>query len=233
MDKAARGGRSGVGQREAEVAEEVSSGEIGGEHDRPVVPPGRQLFRLLVGVAVVAPERLTMALRLADEFRLLAASPLPAPAASPRHILIGALSSLPAWLVRAWARVDPAAQRWGGRAARWAPRLLPERFVKRPLRAMATGLAERSAAWIEIGRREELAGRHLVELGLQVIPDSVMSAVAESPDLRRVLRQQTAGMTHTVMERLRQTSAKADDLSESLSRRVFRRPARAPQERGR
>jgi hypothetical protein len=186
----------------------------------PVVPPGRQLFRFVVGVAAVAPGRLATALQAVGE--VARTPPPPAAPAAPRHVLIGALSALPAWLADSLARADPVARRWGGRATQ----LLPRRLVLEPLDDLRKLVAQHAATWSEVGRREEQAGRQLVEQALQVVPDSVLAAVSESADLRRVMSEQTAGITRTAVDRLRETSARADDLSESVVRRVFRRRSR-------
>jgi hypothetical protein len=184
------------------------------------VPAGRQLFRFLVGLSTVAPERLALAFKLAGELGPpTPTAPLPA---APRHVLIGAMSLLPTWLGQAWARADPAARRWGGRAARLSSHLLPGPLAA-PLRNLREAVTANAAAWAEIGRREEQAGRHLVQQSAQVLPDSILSRVAESSDLRKVMAEQTAGFTRTAVDRLRQTSARADDAGESVILRVFRR----------
>ncbi len=201
----------------------------------PAISPGRQAFRLLVGLATVGPERLAAGLRLLADVRGVTPLPVdsasgalpPGTPASPRHVLIGALSQLPAvaqeFLAGARAHVDPPARRWGARAAQVLPRVVPERLVQGPLRDLRAQLAQHAAQLAVVGRREEQAGRQLFEIGAQVIPDTILSAVAESPDLRRVMSEQTAGLTRTAVTRLRETSARADDVGESLARRFFRR----------
>jgi hypothetical protein len=198
-----------------------------GDDDARPATAGRRLFRFVVGVALIGPERLSMGLGMLDEL----GPPAPitdAPPASPRHVFIGAVSRLPAGLARTRVRVTPLVQRWGRRSQRMAARALPRRAVA-GLRSLRQRMAARIASWQQVGQREEAAGRRLVDLALRVVPGSVMSAVSDSPDVRQFLQNETAGLTRNAIDRLRQTSARADDVSESVTRRVFGR--REPDQR--
>jgi hypothetical protein len=106
---------------------------------------------------------------------------------------------------------------------------VPKRLVGDRLHELEKWLAARSVEWAAVGREEEVAGRRLVEVGLKVLPESVFSAIAESPELRQVISQETAGLTRTAIEKLRRTSARADDASESIARKVLRRRRGQPQ----
>jgi hypothetical protein len=209
-----------VSEPEAEKAVPVvTTGQASAEG---ATTAARQFFRFLVGLAVVAPERLQAALKLVDE---VDAPQAPLPPVSIRHVLIGALSGVPARLAHVYADLDPVARRWGGRAMRF----LPKRLVGDRVHELTKWLAVRAVEWAEIGRREEVAGRRLVEVGLNVLPEAVFSAIAESPELRQLISQETAGLTRTAIEKLRRTSARADDTSESIARRVLRGRRGQPQ----
>ena len=53
--------------------------------------------------------------------------------------------------------------------------------------------------------------------------DAVLARVADSPDLKRVIREQSEGIAVTAVAALRSRSARADGLAEKAVRRLFGR----------
>jgi hypothetical protein len=123
------------------------------------------------------------------------------------------------------------------RAARWAlgtaDRLTNNRLA-RPLRQpverwLWATLLEGQQAIME-GRREAQTSRELAGRTVQEIVDDVIEAMVENPELmasaQRLMRQQSAGLTGTVVGNTRQMTASADDLAEGVVRRLLRRGPR-------
>jgi hypothetical protein len=55
--------------------------------------------------------------------------------------------------------------------------------------------------------------------------DEFFAYLAQNPELRQVLEQQSVGLTNEAVGRLRQRSAEADRLIDRLAGAVLRRPA--------
>jgi hypothetical protein len=58
---------------------------------------------------------------------------------------------------------------------------------------------------------------------LIALREAALARVAESPDLKRVIREQSAGIAVTAVTELRNRSARADALAERAVRRLFGR----------
>jgi hypothetical protein len=122
-------------------------------------------------------------------------------------------------------------------AASWAlgtaDRLTNNRLA-RPLRQPVerwiwTTLLEVQQA-IGEGRREAQTSRLLAGRTVEQIVDDVVDAMIENPELmvavRRLARQESAGLTGTVVGNTRQLTTSADDLAEAVARRLLRRGPR-------
>jgi hypothetical protein len=144
-------------------------------------------------------------------------APLPPAAPSARHALLGALLTAAAHARRDGARLSAmtaAAARWARRSSR-ARRLL-ERAQRRV------------DAWTELGRREETEARALaLSLGEDLVRVA-LAVIAESPEVRAVVHEQSAGLTESALASLRDRSAQADDRAAALGQRVLGRRARPP-----
>ena len=80
------------------------------------------------------------------------------------------------------------------------------------------------ARWAAVGRREEAASRTVTRKALTALREAALARVAESPDLKRVIREQSEGIAVTAVTKLRNLSASADALAErAVSRLVGRR----------
>jgi hypothetical protein len=123
------------------------------------------------------------------------------------------------------------------RAARWAlgtADRLTNNPLARPLRQpverrLWATLLEGQQAIVE-GRREAQTSRELAGRTVQELVDDVVEAMIENPELmasvQRLMRQQSAGLTGTVVSNTRQMTASADDLAEGVVRRLLRRGPR-------
>ena len=126
------------------------------------------------------------------------------------------------------------------RAASWTlgttDRLTNNRLA-RPLREpverwLWATLTEGQQAIME-GRREAQTSQELAGRTVQEIVDDVVEAMVENPELmvslQRLMRQQSANLTDTVVDSTRQMTASADDLTEGVVRRLLRRGPRPAQ----
>ena len=68
-----------------------------------------------------------------------------------------------------------------------------------------------------------LAGRALAGETIRLATQELVSAVAESPELKRVIAEQSEGLGASAMADLREGSARADTLAERVTRRFLRR----------
>jgi len=96
-------------------------------------------------------------------------------------------------------------------------------------RLMWTALFEGQQAITE-GRREAQTSRLLAQRTVEQVVDDVVEAMIENPELivsvQRLVRQQSAGLTGTVVSNTRQLTVSADDMVEGIVRRLLRRGSR-------
>jgi hypothetical protein len=123
------------------------------------------------------------------------------------------------------------------RAASWAlgtADRLTSNSLARPLREpverwLWTTLLEGQQAIME-GRREAQTSRELAGRTVQEIVDDVVEAMLENPELmvsvERLVRQQSAGLTSTLVDNARQMTASADEVAEGVVRRLLHRGPR-------
>jgi len=86
--------------------------------------------------------------------------------------------------------------------------------------------ARRRAAldrWGAAGQREEAASRAVAQEALAALREKALARVADSPDLKRVIREQSQGIAVTAVNELRNRSARADRLAEKAVRRLLGR----------
>ncbi len=154
----------------------------------------------------------------------------PLPPTSARHVLIGALALGPAWMNQLVRRGRGALSgslsrpaKLAARGLRVVARVIPkERLARRAdqLRTDALMTARRLA---EVGRREEQQGRSLARATGAFGLTQILDRVADSPQLRSVIREQSAGMGRSALVNLRERSARADELAASVLGRLLPR----------
>lgn len=90
-------------------------------------------------------------------------------------------------------------------------------------------LLEGQQAIVE-GRREAQTSRLLAERTVEEIVNDVVEAMVENPELmvavQGLVRQQSVGLTGTVVSHTRQLTVSADDVAEGIVRRLLRRGPR-------
>jgi hypothetical protein len=77
------------------------------------------------------------------------------------------------------------------------------------------------AHWAEVGRREQAQSRLLAFDALTVLRENMLARVSESPDVKDVIREHSAGVAVTAMGELRERSARADNLVERTVGRLL------------
>jgi hypothetical protein len=184
----------------------------------------RLIFRFAVGGSALLAEWVGTALRSIDRLPPVDGEEPVAIPTGARTVVVGALSSA----LRGWPRGAPIGV--SGRAGRLARRglrvlaILPGADLARrrltSVRAAATAPLRR---WAEEGAREELAGRRLAGLAAPRFFEAAVAHVADSPELRLVITQQSEGLAASSVAELRDRSQAADGAVERAVRRVLRR----------
>ena len=143
-------------------------------------------------------------------------------------MVLGALCAAPEWLSHkmhpnpSLVPVRRPGNRWG-RLVRRAPGMARARRYAAELGARTRAQLTR---WAEVGVREEQVGRDLARRATGQIFASAMARVAESPELQQVIEQQSGGLTTSAMNDLRESSARADKMVESVAGRLLHRRPR-------
>jgi hypothetical protein len=182
-------------------------------------------LRFAIGVAELGGEGLAAALRRFEAARV-ASPPVDRLApASGRHVLLGALCTAPDWLSR---KLHPhptlvPKPRPVGRWTRLMRRAPGVAQAHRYAEAVGARAQAQLGRWAELGAREEQAGRDLARLAVGVMFENAMNRVAQSPELKQVIEEQSGGLTSSAMGELRESSARADQVVESVARRLLRR----------
>ena len=201
--------------------------------------PARLLFRFGIGLAELVGEQLSSALRtvntLSSQEVCIPMSPADPAIRVPdsavdvsvslRHVTIGTIAMTPRLFIRSLgplaameARTRQLVRRWR-RLADLAPGAAFVRKQCDGLWQRAHTLLGRCAAE---GRREETLGRKLAEVSLAGFFEASLARVAESPDLKRVIEEQSEGVAVAAVTELRERSRSADGLVEAFARRLVR-----------
>jgi len=190
------------------------------------VSAARLLFRFGIGTTELAGERLIAALRELDSVMPdVAAEGAPERTLRLHHALLGAVTSLPAWarVTLARRRAARSMSRRGANGRRLASRLPGADRIRQRYEMLLARVEAQLVRWALAGRREELAGRALAETAIREASHELVSAVAESPELKRVIAEQSEGLGTSAMAELRESTARADALAERVTRRFLRR----------
>jgi hypothetical protein len=145
------------------------------------------------------------------------------PGAAVRDVLVGALASVPAVLAAALASMAPARAKLGriaGRGQRVLGRVPGARAVTRRWHAARVDAARGLARLAAVGHAEGAEGRRLAQAFLSGASAAAVARVAESPELKRVIGEQSQGLAATAVDELRERSARADTAAESVLRRL-------------
>ena len=196
----------------------------------------RQVLRAIVGSTLLAVENAGAALQDIAATQLSDATTAAAlPPRSARHVLIGALAVGPAWLNQ---QMTQLARRGRGalgggvqrasRPLRFAARLLPTEEIRRWSNVVRSRAAAIALDLAEVGRREERMARTLANAAVTSGVTRIFDRIAGSPQLRSLVREQSAGMGRLALDDLRAQSARADGFAESLVGHLLPHSRRKP-----
>jgi hypothetical protein len=100
----------------------------------------------------------------------------------------------------------------------------------RPVQKRIQGLSQRINAdvdrWIRLGQQEEARSRDLARVAVPDVVDEVLEYLAENPDLRDLIQEQSVGLAGEVVNSMREVTVTADDVLERVVRHVLRRQPR-------
>jgi hypothetical protein len=200
----------------------ASTKPAGPENELSVV---RLSFRFIVGGAALAGEWLGSALRAIDELPVPAEDGPALARSDARAIAIGALSAALRW--RPGSKRPAAASRLARGTLRTGARalaLLPgSRLATRPYRRFRDRLVHRLRRWGEEGAREHRAGRRLARVAAPVFAELAVSRLADSPQLQKVIHEQSEGLAASSVNELRERSEAADRAVERTMGRLLGR----------
>jgi hypothetical protein len=200
----------------------------------PTATPGgpsaaRLVFRFAVGGSSLFGEWLASALRAIEELPPPADAPTEVVRPGGRAVLVGAVSSAMRWHPPV-APLEAAARRTG-RAARRGLGLVANLpgagAVRRRYRHARGRVAAHLEAWADEGAREELAGRRLARRATPSFFELAVSRLADSPELKVVIEEQSQGIAASSVAELRDRSESADGAVERVMRRVLGRNGHA------
>jgi hypothetical protein len=213
----------------------MTSRADGAAHEGPLA--ARPVLRVLIGLGRLAVEQIghTVDLVAGRQQRLAPGKTHASPPGKGRRAFVGALASLPAW--RAAAN-DSAPARFARRVGAALERARPTSALVGLLASARTRAARAVARLAMLGEEEERRDRALASAAVEEIFDATCARLAESEPLRRLVREQTTGVTAAALAAVREWCARADDaveralswLPDRIRRRLRRRPRLLPAE---
>jgi hypothetical protein len=193
-------------------------------------PAARLVFRLVVGSTSLAANWLVSALRALDQLRPPADWSQDVVPADAPSVVVGALSAALRW--RPTRARQQAATSLVGRAARRGMQVLGRLPGAGRVDGRYRELREQTETtlrqWAEEGARETLAGRRLARLAAPGFFELVVARLAQSPELRAVIQEQSEGLASSSVAELRERSELADRIVDRLVRRMLRRARTRP-----
>lgn len=146
-----------------------------------------------------------------------------------RYALIGALVQTPEVVHHGLSTANRLSRQAAGLVAK-VTNPLTANWVMRPARRryerfVAQGEA-RYQRLLDRGRAEEQSGRALVRRTTANGIDELLDYLAQKPEIRALVQQQSIGIADEMMGELRDRSAGADAIAERIARAILRRPQR-------
>lgn len=185
----------------------------------------RLLFRFGVGLVGLAGERLLGALRAVEALgRVAPEEPEPVRRAAVRDAVVGVVVSAPPAVTAALQPARTALAWFAGRGSRALRHVPGARAVARRWRAARAGATRGLDRLSATGHAEVEAGRRLAQTFVSGASEAAVARVADSPELKRVIGEQSQGLATTAVNELRERSARADTVAESVWRRLTGRP---------
>ena len=149
-----------------------------------------------------------------------------------RYAFIGFLFESPRAVIKGVSTVDRTARKATGLMSKLFSPVTNSRLM-RPARDRYEKMAMRGESilenWIQTGRAEEQLSRILVKRGTSGVIDEFLQYMAENPEVRTLVQQQSIGMADEVLGEVRNRTASADTLVERVARSILRLPPRESQ----
>lgn len=189
------------------------------------------LMRLLIGSATEGSDELMRRLKAWQQeieqttANTLVISPDETELARLRYAFIGFLFESPRAVMKGVSTVDRTARKATGFMSKLLGPVTNSRLMQ-PARNRYDKMAARGESileqWIQTGRAEEQFSRLLVKRGTSNVIDEFLGYMAENPEVRNLVQQQSLGMADEVMGQMRGRTALADNLVERLARSLLR-----------
>ena len=201
------------------------------------IPPDfdtiESLLRLLVGAGIEAPAELIERLKkweaIADDTHSDSTLAEAMAADKLRYALVG-------FLFESQAQVRGGVSRIGrlvnasSRIFLKSVRPMTQSKAMQPVTSRYDKLVQRGEAtvdrWIARGRSEEPRSRLIARQGLGRTIDEVINHLAENPEIRDMVAQQSAGIAEEMVDGVRSRTVAADTILERLARGILNRPPR-------
>ncbi len=208
------------------------------EQDSPDVETLHTLMRLVLGGAVEGTDELIRRLK-ERQAETSQSAPLPV-IISPdeteldrlRYAFIGFLFQSPHYMLQGVSNVERATRRATGLASKLFSPITNSRLMQ-PARQRYESIAARGESilesWIKTGRAEEHVSRILVRRSATGVIDEFIEYLADNPEIRAVVQQQSVGLAGEIVGEVRNRTASADNLVERVARSVLRLPLRETQ----
>ncbi len=146
-----------------------------------------------------------------------------------RYALVGALIQTPELVQQGLATANNVSTKATGFVSKVAKPIASSRLMgparRRYERFVARGEA-RLERLLDLGRAEERSGRALVRRTTANGIDELLDYLAQKPEIRALVQQQSLGIADEMMGEIRDRSATADALAERIARAILRRPQR-------
>ena len=143
-----------------------------------------------------------------------------------RYALIGLLFEMPQALTKSLAMVGQTT----GKASSFISSVVSPvansrlmRPIQRRYETVAVRREEMLERLMERGRSEELAGRLLARNASAEAMNELLDYLAEKPEVRQLVQQQSVGLVAEVVEQFREHAAGADALVDRISGTILRR----------
>lgn len=192
------------------------------------------LLRLLVGSSIEAPAELVARLKMweaqvAESGGKADLAAIPTAAAQLRHALVGLVFETHDQMRTGASRFGRMANATAGRFLR-AGRPLTNNQIMQPFHRRYEQLVAQGETavnrWIERGQAEEPHSRLMARTAVNLTIDDVIQHLAENPELKGLVTQQTAGIADDIVDGVRGRTVTADIVLERLVRGLLHRPPR-------
>ncbi len=192
------------------------------------------LVRLLVGGSIEAPAELVARLKqwetqVAEAGNTGKLAPVPAATDQLRYALVGLAFAATNQARTGASRFGRLMNASAGRLLRAARPVTNSQMmqpVHRRYESLVTQGETAVTQWIERGRAEEPRSRLVAREAVNLTIDEVIQHLAENPEVRGLVTQQTAGIADEIVGGVRGRTVSADIVLERLARGLLRRPPR-------